>query len=126
MKNESGFTPTGDLVLILPPPVEEKSKGGIVLVDSTRQAELKATQIGKIVAMGEDAKVHPRLKGVEEDSIVLFGRYSGLQIEFGGQLYHIVRAENILGLATRTPDYALRAAKSTLEAFGSNNETAAA
>ncbi len=53
--NESGIIPTGGHVLVLPKPVEEKTAGGIILPQTTRDTEQQAATIGTIVAVGPSA-----------------------------------------------------------------------
>jgi chaperonin GroES len=120
MQNESGFTPNGDLVLILPPPVEEKTAGGIVLPKTTQQAQGKATRIGQVIDMGDDAAMDSRMTGINIGDMVLFPRYVGDELPVNGVTYLIMRANSILGPITKLPDYQIGAAKSSMEAFGAN------
>ncbi len=115
MENESGFTPTGDLVLIKPPVVERKTAAGIVIVESVAEKEQKAARIGMVIAMGDEASLHSRMKGVAVGDVVLFGRYAGDFLPVKGVEYIILRAENVLGPTKSTPDYMLNAAKTTME-----------
>ena len=47
--------PLGFRVLIKPKDVEEMTAGGIIVVDETREAERRTTQVGHIVAVGNTA-----------------------------------------------------------------------
>src|SRR5262245_26988515 len=120
MKNESGFTPNGDLVLILPPPVEEKTAGGLILAKSTQMSEEKATKIGTVLDFGPEAGHHSRMRGVKRGDQVIFNRYAGEFLPVGGVMYLIMAAGQIYGPMTKTPDYQLNAAKSSHEVFGAN------
>lgn len=111
MENESGFTPNGDLVLVKPPVVERTSPGGIVLVEQVVEKEQKAARIGMVLAIGDDAAAHPRMKDVKVGDVVMFGRYAGDFLPVNGIEYIIMRAESILGPMRSTPDY-MRPAKS--------------
>lgn len=51
-RNSSGISPTGHYVLILPEPVEEKTKGGIILTHSTLEDERRETTRGTVVEVG--------------------------------------------------------------------------
>jgi len=53
--NMSGINPLDVRVLVLPDPVEEKSKGGIILVPDTVEKEKFATVKGTLVALGANA-----------------------------------------------------------------------
>ena len=124
MQNDSGFIPNGDLVLILPPPTDETTAGGIVLPKTVRDATGRATRIGTVIDYGELATEHPRMHNVSRGTMVLFPRYAGDELPVGGQKYLIMRAESILGPITKVPEYEIGAAKSSLEAFGANVQAA--
>ena len=75
----------------------EKTKGGIIIPDTAKQ---KPEQ-GKIVAVGkgkvnDDGKLMP--VGVKVGDTVLFGKYSGSEVELDGEEHLIMRAEDILGV----------------------------
>jgi co-chaperonin GroES (HSP10) len=124
--NESGFTPNGDLVLVLPPKIVDKSPGGIVLPQATKDKEQQATRLGRVVAMGDDAREHPRMKGISEGDMVLFPRYVQDKLPVNGDLYFIMRADQVLGLMTKLPDYEMNAARSSTGVFGYNDPQKAA
>jgi chaperonin GroES len=56
-KNESGYTPLGDLVLVLIDQVDEKTLGGVHIPDDVRERQDLAAESGVVVAMGEGAFV---------------------------------------------------------------------
>ena len=75
----------------------EKTKGGIIIPDSAKQ---KPEQ-GKIVAVGkgkvnDDGKLMP--VGVKVGDTILFGKYSGSEVEVEGEEHLIMREEDILGV----------------------------
>ena len=75
----------------------EKTKGGIIIPDT---AKVKPEQ-GKIVAVGkgkvnDDGKVMP--VGVKVGDTILFGKYSGSEVELDGEEHLIMREEDILGV----------------------------
>jgi chaperonin GroES len=76
---------------------EEKSKGGIIIPDTAKEKP----QEGKIVAVGkgkpnEDGKITPL--DVKVNDRVLFGKYSGTEINIDGEEHLIMREEDILGV----------------------------
>jgi len=76
---------------------EEKSKGGIIIPDTAKEKP----QEGKVVAVGkgklnEDGKITPL--DVKVNDRVLFGKYSGTEINMDGQEHLIMREEDILGV----------------------------
>jgi chaperonin GroES len=75
----------------------EKTKGGIIIPDTAKQ---KPEQ-GKIVAVGkgkvnDDGKLMPI--GVKVGDTILFGKYSGSEVELDGEEHLIMREEDILGV----------------------------
>jgi chaperonin GroES len=75
----------------------EKTKGGIIIPDTAKE---KPEQ-GKIVAVGkgkvnDDGKLIP--VGVKVGDTILFGKYSGSEVELDGEEHLIMREEDILGV----------------------------
>ena len=75
----------------------EKTKGGIIIPDTAKE---KSEQ-GKIVAVGkgrvnDDGKLMP--VGVKVGDTILFGKYSGSEVELDGEEHLIMREEDILGV----------------------------
>ena len=75
----------------------EKTKGGIIIPDTAKE---KPEQ-GKIVAVGkgkvnDDGKRMP--VGVKVGDTILFGKYSGSEVELDGEEHLIMREEDILGV----------------------------
>lgn len=92
----SKVTPLFDRVLIKRVEGEEKSAGGIIIPDTAKEK----TQIGIIAAVGggkvnDDGSARPMK--VKESDKILFGKFSGVEVSFGGQEYLILREDEILG-----------------------------
>lgn len=85
--------PLGDRVLVEPMTEEEKTKSGIVLPD-TVDKEKKAQ--GKILAIGQGEKVTKL--GVKEGDTVIFGKYSGDEIEIEDKDYKFLKYDEILAI----------------------------
>jgi chaperonin GroES len=120
VKNESGFIPTGELVLVRLRKVEEKTASGIYIPDSITEKHQMAETTGEVIAMGQIAASHPRMFGIEIGDTVLFPRYSGNNFPVDGVNYWIMEARSILGKAEKLPDYLLKGADSSTEVFGVN------
>jgi chaperonin GroES len=89
--------PLQDRVIVKRIAEEEKSKGGIIIPDTAKEKP----QEGKVVAVGkgkanEDGKVIPL--DVKVNDRVLFGKYSGSEINIDGEEHLIMREEDILGI----------------------------
>ena len=89
--------PLQDRVIVKRVDEEEKSKGGIIIPDTAKEKP----QEGKIVAVGkgkhgDDGKITPL--DVKVNDRILFGKYSGTEINFDGEEHLIMREEDILGV----------------------------
>jgi len=89
--------PLQDRVIIKRIQEEEKSKGGIIIPDTAKEKP----QEGKVVAVGkgkvnEDGKITPL--DVKVNDRVLFGKYSGTEINIDGEEHLIMREDDILGI----------------------------
>lgn len=88
--------PLADRVLIKPLEAEEKTKTGIIIPDTAKEAPAQ----GKIVALGngklKDGKKYDF--SVKVGDKVLYSKYSGDEIKFDGTEYKIMREEEILGI----------------------------
>ena len=83
--------PLADRVLVLPAPAEEKV-GGIIIPDTAKEKP----QRGKVIAVGEGTKDDKIvLKAGDE---VLYGKYSGTEIESEGTKYLIMRQSDVLAV----------------------------
>jgi chaperonin GroES len=86
-----------DRVVVKPQEAESKTAGGIVLPDAAREKPLT----GKVIAAGpgkldDEGKRIPM--SVKKNDIVLFGKYSGSEVELDGEDYKILRESEILGV----------------------------
>jgi len=88
--------PLDDRVVVQPLEAEEKTSGGILLPDTAKQKP----QQGKVIAVGPGKPTDKgdRLPlGVKVGDTVLFGKYSGSDVEVNGTEYKILREGDILG-----------------------------
>jgi chaperonin GroES len=92
--------PLDDRVVIEPLDAEEKTAGGILLPDTAKQKP----QQGKVVAVGpgkfSDKGTRLAL-AVKIGDTILFGKYSGSDVEVNGKEYKILRESEILGKITK-------------------------
>ncbi len=84
--------PLADRVLVLPAPAEEKTIGGIIIPDTAKEKPLQ----GKVVAVGNGTKDEEMVLKV--DDVVLYGKYSGTEVEFDGTKYLIMRQSDVLAV----------------------------
>ena len=84
--------PLADRVLILPAPAEEKTIGGIIIPDTAKEIPLQ----GNVVAVGNGTKDEEMVVKVGDE--VLYGKYSGTELEFEGTKYLIMRQSDVLAI----------------------------
>ena len=83
--------PLGDRVLVVPAPAEEKI-GGIIIPDTAKEKPLHGT----IKAVGQGTKDEEMvLKAGDE---VLYGKYSGTELEFEGEKFLMMRQSDVLAV----------------------------
>lgn len=82
--------PINDRVVVKPAPAEEKTRGGIIIPDSAKEKPLR----GEVVAVGPGKEGN--LMTVSVGDIVLYGKYSGQELQYEGTDYLIMREDDIL------------------------------
>ena len=89
--------PLGDRVVIQVSEGEQKTASGIVLPDTAKEKPQEGTVVavgtGKLLDNGQRAA----LDGNEGDRII-FSKYAGTEIKFGGKDYLIVSERDILAI----------------------------
>lgn len=81
--------PLADRVLVEPSAAEEKTSGGIIIPDTAKEKPQKGT----VVAVGNGKKDEPITVKVGDK--VLYGKYSGTEINIDGTDYLIMRESDI-------------------------------
>lgn len=92
-------TPLHDRVLVKRLEAEETTRGGIIIPDTAKEKPQEA----EVIAVGkgrvdEDGKVTPL--EVKKGDRVLIGKFSGTEVNIGGEEHVIVREEEILAKIT--------------------------
>lgn len=86
--------PLADRVLVLPAQAEEKV-GGIIIPDTAKEKP----QHGKVVATGNGTKDEEMV--LKEGDEILYGKYSGTELEFDGTKYLIMRQNDVLAVVNK-------------------------
>ncbi|MCI7119920.1 co-chaperone GroES [Prevotella sp.] len=86
--------PLADRVLVLPAQAEEKV-GGIIIPDTAKEKP----QHGTIVAAGNGTKDEEMI--LKEGDEVLYGKYSGTELEVEGTKYLIMRQSDVLAVVQK-------------------------
>ncbi len=90
--NKINIKPLADRVLVEPSEAETKTSSGIIIPDTAKEKP----QRGKIVAVGPGTKENPVT--VKVGDIVLYGKYSGTELQYDGVDYLIMKESDILAI----------------------------
>ncbi len=84
--------PLADRVLVQPAEAEEKTASGIIIPDTAKEKPMRGT----VVAAGPGKKDEPTT--VKIGDTVLYGKYSGTEIQVEGQDYLMMRESDIFAI----------------------------
>ena len=89
--------PLADRVIVKPLDAAETKKGGIIIPDTAKEKP----QEGEVVALGtgkrdDDGKIIPFT--VKKGDKVLISKYGGTEIKIDGDMFLIMREDDILGI----------------------------
>jgi chaperonin GroES len=89
--------PLHDRILVRRIEGEEKTKGGLIIPDTAKEKP----QEGKVIAAGkgkvtDDGELRPL--DVQKGDRILFGKYSGTEIELEGEEHLIIREDDVLAV----------------------------
>jgi chaperonin GroES len=84
--------PLADRVIVEAAAAEEKTAGGIIIPDTAKEKP----QRGKVVAVGGGKKDEPMT--VKVGDTVLYGKYSGTEVQIEGKDYLIMRESDIFAI----------------------------
>ena len=84
--------PLADRVIVEPAAAETKTSSGIIIPDTAKEKPQK----GNIVAVGPGTKDNPIT--VKVGDVVLYGKYSGTELNHEGKDYLIMKENDILAI----------------------------
>ena len=84
--------PLADRVLVKPAPAEEKTVSGIIIPDTAKEKPLQGT----VLAVGNGTKDEEMVLKINDT--VLYGKYSGTEVELDGEKYLIMRQSDVLAV----------------------------
>ena len=88
----TNIKPLADRVLVRPVAAEEKTVGGIIIPDSAKEKPLK----GEVLAVGNGTKDEQMV--LKAGDQVLYGKYSGTELEIDGEKLLIMRQSDVLAV----------------------------
>ena len=100
--------PTGWRMLVLPFKMKEKTKGGIVLAETTLGRQQVASQCGLVLRMGpdcyKDKDRYPDGPWCNEGECVMFARYAGSRIKIEGGEIRLLNDDEVLATIKNPED----------------------
>ncbi|MGI9541000.1 MAG: co-chaperone GroES [Flavobacteriaceae bacterium] len=90
--NKLSIKPLADRVLIEPAAAETKTSSGIIIPDTAKEKPQK----GIVVAVGAGTKDNPITVSVGDS--ILYGKYSGTELQHEGKDYLIMKENDILAI----------------------------
>ncbi len=89
--------PLADRVVVKPLPAEEKTKGGLFVPDTAKerpqQGEIVAVGPGRVTDEGKQIPIE-----VKVGDKILYGKYSGTEVNYDGVEYLIMRESDIFAI----------------------------
>lgn len=89
--------PLHDRIIVEAAAKEEKTAGGIILPDTAQEKP----QRGNVLAVGPGKRLDSGTLApidVKVGDVVLYGKYSGTEVNVGGKDYVILRADDVLAV----------------------------
>ena len=100
--------PTGWRLLVLPFKMNEKTKGGVIINESTLERQQVASQCGNVLAMGpqcyQDKERYPEGPWCKVGDWVVFARYSGSRINIEGGEVRMLNDDEVLATVENPED----------------------
>ncbi|NQV14751.1 co-chaperone GroES [bacterium] len=81
--------PLDDRVLVVPAEEEETTASGIIIPDTAKEKPRRGT----VAAVGNDEELQELVK---KGDVILYGKYSGDELSYGGTDYLIINRADIL------------------------------
>ena len=88
----SKIQPLANRVLVKPTAAPEKTVGGIIIPDDPKEKPMR----GEVIAVGEGTKDEAMILKVGDQ--VLFGKYTGTELEVDGEKYLIMHQSDVLAV----------------------------
>lgn len=84
------YTPLGIQVLVEPDPIEETSKGGIIIPEATKSKE--RPNKGTVVAIGEKVEI------IKTGDRILYGKFSGVEVATEEKMLLIMKQQDVFAI----------------------------
>jgi len=98
MNNQNLPKPSGFRILIKSREILEKTKGGIILTDDTKDLAKHACVVSQVVSMGDECYHDKETKWCAKGDWVLTGKYIGLKFKYDGEEYAMINDDEVLAI----------------------------
>ena len=100
--------PTGWRLIVLPFKMDDRTKGGIIMNETTLEKQQVASQCGNVLAMGPqcytDKERYPEGPWCKVGDWVIFARYAGSRIQIEGGEIRLLNEDEILATIKNPED----------------------
>jgi len=100
--------PTGWRILVLPFKMDEKTKGGVIMNESTLEKQQVGSQVGNVLAMGPESYKGTRFEKsgpwCKLGDWVVFARYAGSRIQIEGGEVRLLNDDEVLAIVKDPTD----------------------
>ena len=100
--------PTGWRILVLPFKMKEKTKGGVIIADTSLERQQLAAQCANVLAVGPDAyrdkDRYPQGPWCKVGDWIIFARYAGSRIKIEGGEVRMLNDDEILATIKNPED----------------------
>ena len=100
--------PTGWRILVLPFKMKEKTKGGVIIADTSLERQQLAAQCANVLAVGPDAyrdkDRYPQGPWCKVGDWIVFARYAGSRIKIEGGVVRLLNDDEILATIKNPED----------------------
>ena len=99
--------PTGCRILVLPFKQKEKTKGGLIITDSTIERSPVASTCGLVLAVGPhvyDKEKFPEGPWCKKGDWIIFARYAGSRIKIDGGEIRLLNDDEVLATVDNPED----------------------
>jgi chaperonin GroES len=100
--------PTGWRILVLPFKMKEKTKGGVIIADTSLERQQLAAQCANVLAVGPDAyrdkDRYPQGPWCKVGDWIIFARYAGSRIKIEGGEVRLLNDDEILATIKNPED----------------------
>tara|TARA_R110000787_G_scaffold61981_2_gene140270 strand:+ start:1191 stop:1517 length:327 start_codon:yes stop_codon:yes gene_type:complete len=90
--------PSGFRILIKSREILEKTKGGIILTDDTKEIAKHACVVSQVIDMGHDCYHDKQSYWCHTGDWVLTAKYVGLKFKYDGEEYAMINDDEVLAI----------------------------